>query len=177
MTQTIDELDAITQVVQLYIDGAAGDIAKLRAAFEADARMYGHIGKVQHAMPITGFIDMVAGAKAPLAGPRYKAKIVSIHATGDAGVAVLAEQDYLGCDFIDYFSLARIDGQWKIVNKTYAHTGGQLPRGAPASTLLRRLLHQRAQPAVRRLVVAAHVPHHRHLQRAHVEWQFAHQQL
>ncbi len=127
MTQTIDDLDAITQVVQLYIDGAAGDVAKLRAAFHADARMYGHIGKVEHAIPITGFFDMVAGAKGSLAGPRYKAKIVSIHVTGDAGMAVLAEQDYLGCDFIDYFSVARIGGEWKIVNKTYAHTGGRLP--------------------------------------------------
>ena len=52
---------------------------------------------------------------------------MSIHVTGDAGVAVLAEQDYLGCDFVDYFSVARIGGEWKIVNKTYAHTGGQLP--------------------------------------------------
>jgi hypothetical protein len=28
---------------------------------------------------------------------------------------------------VDYFSLARIDGVWKIVNKTYAHTGGEPP--------------------------------------------------
>ena len=128
MTQkTLDDLEAVTQVVQLYIDGAGGDVAKLRAAFHADARMYGHIGKVEHAIPITGFIDMVAAAKGSFAGPKYRAKIVSIHVTGDAGMVVLAEQDYLGCDFIDYFSVARIGGEWKIVNKTYAHTGGQLP--------------------------------------------------
>jgi hypothetical protein len=42
-------------------------------------------------------------------------------------VAVLAEEDYLGCDFVDYFSVARIDGRWQIDNKTYAHTGGSLP--------------------------------------------------
>ncbi len=127
MTQTIDDVDAVSRLVQLYIDGAAGDVAKLRAAFHADARMYGHIGALEHAIPIGGFIDMVAGAKGPLVGPRYQARIVSIHVTGDAGVAVLAEQDYLGCDFVDYFSVARIGGEWKIVNKTYAHTGGQLP--------------------------------------------------
>jgi hypothetical protein len=127
MAQHIDDLEAITQVVQLYIDGASGDVAKLREAFDADARMYGHIGSVHHAMPIGGFIDMVAKAKSPLAGPRYRARIVSIEVTGDAGVAVLAEEDYLGCDFVDYFSMARLEGRWKIVNKTYAHTGGQLP--------------------------------------------------
>jgi len=127
MSQTIDDHDAITRLVQLYIDGAGGDVAKLRTAFHADARMFGHIGKLEHAIPIGGFFDMVAGAKGSLAGPNYQARIVSIHVTGDAAVAVLAEQDYLGCDFVDYFSVARIGGEWKIVNKTYAHTGGQLP--------------------------------------------------
>ena len=46
---------------------------------------------------------------------------------GDAGVAVLVETDYMGCDFVDYFSVARIGGRWQITNKTYAHTGGQPP--------------------------------------------------
>ena len=49
---------------------------------------------------------------------------------GDAGVAVLVETDYLGCDFVDYFSVARIDGRWQITNKTYAHTGGKPPAAA-----------------------------------------------
>ena len=41
--------------------------------------------------------------------------------------SVLAETDYLGCDFVDYFSVARIDGRWQITNKTYALTGGTPP--------------------------------------------------
>ena len=44
----------------------------------------------------------------------------NIDLTGDAGVAVLVETDCLGCDFVDYFSVARIDGRWQITNKTYA---------------------------------------------------------
>ena len=52
--------NSITKVVQLYIDGAGGDVSKLRDAFHPDARMYGHIGPMQHAIPITGFFDMVA---------------------------------------------------------------------------------------------------------------------
>jgi Putative lumazine-binding len=31
--------------------------------------------------------------------------------------------------FVDFFSLANIDGSWKIVNKTFAHTGGSMPTG------------------------------------------------
>jgi len=127
VAQRMQDLEAITHVVQLYIDGASGDVAKLREAFHPDARMYGHIGEVKHAIPITGFFDMVANAKGSFAGPRYKSRIVSIDVVGDAGVAVLAEEDYLGCDFVDFFSVARIDGRWQIVNKTYAHTGGKPP--------------------------------------------------
>jgi Putative lumazine-binding len=29
--------------------------------------------------------------------------------------------------FVDYFTLAKIDGVWKIVNKVFAHTGGEMP--------------------------------------------------
>ena len=30
----------------------------------------------------------------------------------------------MGCDFVDYFSVARIVGRWRITNKTFAHAGG-----------------------------------------------------
>lgn len=65
---------------------------------------------------------MVAG-KPGMAGPNYKYYVRSIDVTHDAGVAVVAETDYLGCDFVDYFSVAKIDGKWKITNKTYTCTG------------------------------------------------------
>lgn len=45
----------------------------------------------------------------------------------DGTVATLAEKDHLGCDSVSHFSIARIDGRWKIVDKTYAHTGGRPP--------------------------------------------------
>ena len=50
--------------------------------------------------------------------------------TGDAAVAVVAEEGYWGSvSFIDYFLLARIEGVWKIVCKLFAHTGGEPPEG------------------------------------------------
>jgi Putative lumazine-binding len=39
--------------------------------------------------------------------------------------------DDVGCwgdvSFVDFFSLVRIDGVWKIVNKCFAHTAGEMP--------------------------------------------------
>jgi hypothetical protein len=122
----LEDLDAVERVVHLYIDGANGDVAKLEEAFHTEARMFGHIGPMETNIPIQDFFKLV-GDMPGLCGPSYQAKISSIDVVGDAGFAVLVEQDYMGCDFIDYFSLARIDDRWQIVNKTYAHTGGEPP--------------------------------------------------
>jgi len=126
MSVALQDLEDVRALIQLYIDGSNGDVAKLTQAFHGDARMFGHIGPMDTYIPIGGFFDMVQ-AQPGMAGPKYKAFVRSIDLTGDAGVAVLVETDYLGCDFVDYFSVARIDGRWQITNKTSAHTGGQPP--------------------------------------------------
>lgn len=114
----------IRALIELYVDGANGDTDKLEKAFHEQATMTGSIGPMHDTFtPIGAFIAMV-GRNPGLAGPNYSAEVASIDVTGDAGVAVLVETDYLGCDFVDYFTLARIDGAWNIISKTYAHTGG-----------------------------------------------------
>ena len=126
MSDYLKDLDDVRAVVQLYIDGANGDVAKLRQAFHPNAQMMGHIGPMDTYVPIEEFFKLVE-AQPGLCGPDYKATVRSIDVAGDAGVAVLVEHDYFGCDFVDYFSVARISGEWKITNKTYAHTGGAPP--------------------------------------------------
>jgi hypothetical protein len=122
-----EDLDEVRALISLYVDGANGDSNKLRQAFHSEATMTGHIGDSYDTFtPISGFMSMVE-SNPGAAGPIYQATIQSIDLTGDAGVAVLAERDFFGCDFIDYFTVARIEGRWQIINKTYAHTGGQPP--------------------------------------------------
>ena len=130
MSDYMTDLDEVTRLIGLYIDGANGDVDKLREAFHPDARMMGHIGPMETYMPIQDFFAMIE-AQPGGAGANYKAIIRTIDLAGDAGVAVLVETDFIGCDFVDYFSVARIDGRWQITNKTYAHTGGQPPGAAP----------------------------------------------
>jgi Putative lumazine-binding len=58
----------------------------------------------------------------------YSARITSVEQVGDAATARLEEEGCWGnLSFVDYFALAKIDGTWKIVNKTFAHTGGEMP--------------------------------------------------
>lgn len=123
MSDYLQDLADVRAIIELYIDGSNGDVAKLKQAFHPDARMMGHIGAMKTYVPITDFFKMVE-QRPGMAGPKYQAFVRSIDLAGDAGVAVLVETDYMGCDFVDYFSVARVDGRWVITNKTYAHTGG-----------------------------------------------------
>ena len=126
MQSHLKDLEEVRALIQLYIDGSNGDVGKLKEAFHPDARMMGHIGPMETYIPITDFFKMVE-RQPGLAGPNYKAYVRNIDLAGDAGVAVLVETDYMGCDFVDYFSVARIGGRWQITNKTYAHTVGKPP--------------------------------------------------
>jgi hypothetical protein len=67
-------------------------------------------------------------ASAPADTGRYRSRILALQQTGDAAFATVAEEGYWGTvSFIDYLSLAKIGGTWKIVNKLFAHTGGEPP--------------------------------------------------
>ena len=127
MPSLLDDLCDVRELIEFYIDGSNGEVAKLEAVFHTDARMFGHLDDGPTSSgPISDFIDWI-GRTPGNAGPNYRAEIRTIDLSGDAGVAILVETDYLGHDFVDYFSVARIDGVWKITNKTYADMGVTQP--------------------------------------------------
>ncbi len=127
-TRTVSECDAIARVCQLYIDGGArGEAGKLKEAFHPAATVFGNAGGRRLDVPIDAFIPIACDA--PLGtGGRYRGRALSVQQANDAAIAVIAEDGCWGdVSFIDYLSLARFDGVWKIVNKTFALTGGQMP--------------------------------------------------
>jgi hypothetical protein len=128
MAATAQETDQITRTINLYVEGIRdGDAAKLREAFHPDTRMWGSMMGQRYDEPIEEMIAMVDGKPADVEGS-YHTHITAIEQTGDVASAVLAEEGFWGTlSFVDFFALARIDGAWKIVNKTFAHTGGEPP--------------------------------------------------
>jgi hypothetical protein len=122
----IDDHDAIAAIVQLYIDGSArGDAAKLEEAFHDDAQMYGAVGPDRYDEPIAEYIKLVVESPG---GETLRMRIASIAQAGDAATATVIEDGFWGTlSFVTYFTLARIDGRWRIVNKVFAHTGGEMP--------------------------------------------------
>jgi len=116
--------------VQLYVDGVrTGDAAKLEQAFNEGSWMFGSVGGKRLDMPISEMIKMIEAKPADTDGS-FQANVRSVEEEGDAATVTLEEEGFWGAlSFVDFFSLARIDGSWKIVNKTFAHTGGSMPEG------------------------------------------------
>ena len=60
-------------------------------------------------------------------GGKYRARLVSVQQLRPSAIAIVEETDVWGpqnASFVDIFSMSQINGEWKIVNKTYTWTGG-----------------------------------------------------
>jgi hypothetical protein len=125
---TATERAAIEDAVRLYIEGASkGDAAKLNEAFHDSAWMFGSISGQRFDMPIAQMIETVTAQPLDADGS-FAARITEVEQVGDAATVTLEEDGCWGnLSFVDYFALTKIDGTWKIVNKTFAHTGGEMP--------------------------------------------------
>ncbi|MGH3980829.1 MAG: nuclear transport factor 2 family protein [Pseudonocardiaceae bacterium] len=128
MAATVPDQTEIVGMVELYVDGMRdGDGSKLQQAFHPEARMFGSLGGQRFDVPIAALIEMVDGHPVDVDGS-YQARVVSVDQVGDAATAVLEEDGCWGTvSCTNFFSLAQLDGAWTIVNKTFAHTGGEPP--------------------------------------------------
>jgi hypothetical protein len=128
MATTAQETEQITRTVNLYVEGVRdGDAAKLRQAFHPDARMWGSMIGQRYDEPIAEMIAMVDGKPVDVDGS-YRAHVSSVEQTDDVALVTLSEEGFWGTvSFVDFFALARIDGTWKIVNKSFVHTSGEPP--------------------------------------------------
>ena len=129
VADVVSDYDAICRVLRLCTEGESkGDVAKLREAFHEDARMFGSIAGTRYDGPIEELFELAESEPADTGN--YRSRVLSVQQTGDAAVGVVAEEGYWGSlTFVDYFLLARIEGEWKIVGKLFAHTAGEPPEG------------------------------------------------
>ncbi len=121
MSATITEAERIAEKIDGYVRGCqTGEEARLKDAFHTDARMFGAVGSDRYDMPVLGGMS-TAMAEQPTGD--HDARILSIDVEGDAACVKLAESRFWGQDFIDYFLLSKIDGDWQIVAKCFTHSG------------------------------------------------------
>jgi hypothetical protein len=114
---TTTDYDNIVATVRLYVDGfIERDAEKFRRAFLEDAWMFfTDADGVLHTMPLEEklFKSWARNGK----GDHIELRILSVAQMGDAAAVALA----FGDDWLDFHSLVRVEGVWKISSKTACH--------------------------------------------------------
>ena len=109
---------AVQTVVEHYLHGLKfNDVASLKLAFWPDAKLYfvakgGGLGQLSQEDWYKGF---TASAGKEEEGDL---RIAALEVTGDIA-SVRVVEEYPRSRYIDYLSLVRFDGAWRIVNKVY----------------------------------------------------------
>ncbi len=107
----------ITKTVQHYIDGAkSGKGADMKPAFHKDATIFGYVGEDLFAGPIQILFDW-NDQNGP--ATELEAHIASIDVSGTVATVRLELDNWTGSRFTDLFTLLKVDGEWKIMNKVF----------------------------------------------------------
>ncbi len=116
-TTGVNDQDLIAKVVQHYIDGArSGKGDDMKPAFHEDATIFGYVGPDLFAGPI-----QILFAWNDDNGPatELEDRIASIDVTGTVATVRLELENWTGFRFTDLFTLLKVDGDWKIMNKVF----------------------------------------------------------
>ena len=111
------EHDAIAKAVQHYIDGAkSGSGDDMNPAFHKDATIFGYAGADLFAGPIQRLFDW-NDENGPAA--ELQARIASIDVVDTVATVRLELNNWTGSRYTDLFTLLKVDGEWKIMNKVF----------------------------------------------------------
>jgi hypothetical protein len=113
----MDEYELVANVVQHYVDGArSGRGSEMKPAFHEDATIFGYIGADLFAGPIQQLFDW-SEENGP--APGLRTRIASIDLIDTVATVRLELDDWSGNRFTDLFTLLRVEGEWKIMNKVF----------------------------------------------------------
>ena len=116
-TTTVTDRDQIAEVVQHYIDGAlSGKGDDMKPAFHEDATVFGYIGGDLFAYPVQ---KLFAWNDENGPATELEARIAAIDVAGTVATVRLELDNWTGERFTDLFTLLKIDGEWKIMNKVF----------------------------------------------------------
>ncbi len=112
------EKEAVRVPLENYLKGhATGDGEYMKKAFHTEGNMiFIREGKYT----TRSFADYIAGftGKPPADEAKRKRWIESVEVSGNAAVGKII-LDYPTVKFVDYMTLLKISGEWKIVNKSF----------------------------------------------------------
>jgi len=113
----VSENDLIAKAVQPYIDGAkSGKGDDMKPAFHEDATIFGYVGDDLFAGPIQQLFAWNDG-NGPATG--LQARITNIDHIDTVATVRLELDNWTGARYTDLFTLLKVDGEWKIMNKVF----------------------------------------------------------
>jgi hypothetical protein len=116
-TQSSEET-AVRRALDHYLQAhSTGDGAHARLAFWPVANLYWARGDSINIRPSEAYAAGFSG-RPPADESARKRRIVSVDVSGTAAIAKI-ELDYPTTRFIDYMSLLKIKGEWRIVAKVF----------------------------------------------------------
>ncbi|MDZ5460599.1 nuclear transport factor 2 family protein [Azohydromonas lata] len=112
------EIDAITQVLEVYMNAAKNGRGKdMKPAFADQATIFGYVGdNLAFQGPIQSLFDWHdknGSAK------EVVARITHIDVVGTVAHARVEAENWTSYKFTDLFLLIKLDGEWKIINKVF----------------------------------------------------------
>lgn len=119
MTTTAPDYDAIVRVVQLYIDACNGDVDTFKEAFHEDAWIFcTDAAGVLHKDLLSRFVEGWT------ATDHIEGRVLAVTQAGDVATVLLGwdNRTVPSDSWVDVHALLRIDGVWKITNKTATHS-------------------------------------------------------
>ena len=117
VSSNTDDREMIEKTVQFYIDGAkSGKGDDMKPAFHADATIFGYIGDDLFSGPIQKLFDW-NDENGPATD--LETKIASIDIAGTDACVRLESDNWTGQKFTDFFTLLKVEGAWKIMNKVF----------------------------------------------------------
>lgn len=118
----VQEYDAIIASLHHYIEGGRqGSSAEMKKAFHADATIFGYLGPEFIGAPIQGLYDWV-DQNPPAQG--LQVRVVSVNVEGTIASVRLDIDNWGGHRFTDMFTMLKVDGEWKVINKVF-HLHGE----------------------------------------------------
>ncbi len=117
MSTDVRQHDAIAKTIQHYIDGAkSGKGDDMKPAFHEGATIFGYVGTDLFAGPIE---KLFAWNDENGAATGLQARIAGIDLVETVATVRLELDNWTGSRFTDLFTLLKVDGEWKIMNKVF----------------------------------------------------------
>ncbi|NVK05000.1 MAG: nuclear transport factor 2 family protein [Flavobacteriia bacterium] len=122
MQNYIAESDRILDLIESYFLGIYdGKTDLLRSVFHPKAMLFGDINGKEYLKTLDEYLEGVEARQSPSElGESYEMKVLSIEINGQVALAKV-NVPILSFNYQDFLSLAVVNDEWVIVNKTFTH--------------------------------------------------------